>query len=99
MHRNHFSTERIDYRRFWQSLCWPYKKDTQKQRRDLTVTAHNMGFDPADVDWLSDCGYGEEEIEAALNDSDAFRALLSDVILLRCAYERRKNPCSGVTAD
>ena len=78
MHRNHFSTERIDYRRFWQSICWPYKKDTQKQRRDLTVTAHNMGFDPADVDWLSDCGYGEEEIEAALNDSDAFRALLSD---------------------
>lgn len=66
------------FERFWQSLCWPYKKDTQKQRRDLTVTAHNMGFDPADVDWLSDCGYGEEEIEAALNDSDAFRALLSD---------------------
>ena len=44
----------------------------------MTVTAHNMGFDSADVDWLSDCGYGEEEIEAALNDSDAFRALLSD---------------------
>ena len=78
MHRSHFSTERIDYMRFWQSLCWPYKKDARKQRRDLTVTAHNMGFDPADVDWLSDCGYGEEEIEAALNDSDAFRALLSD---------------------
>lgn len=76
MHRSHFSTERIDYMRFWQSLCWPYKKDAREQRRDLTATAHNMGFDQADVDY---CGYGEEEIEAALNDSDAFRALLFDV--------------------
>lgn len=37
-----------------------------------------MGFDPADVDWLLDCGYSEEEVEAALDDSVAFRALLSD---------------------
>ena len=79
MHCSHFSTERIDYMRFWQSLCWLYKKDAREQRRDLTAKAHNMGFDPADVDWLLDCGYGEEEIEAALNDSDAFRALLFDV--------------------
>ncbi len=42
------------------------------------MTAHNMGFDhPADGLAVG-CGYGEEEIEAALNDSDAFRALLSD---------------------
>ena len=78
LRRSHFSTERIDYMRFWQSLCWPYKKDKRKQRKDLTATAHNMGFNPADVDWLLDRGYSEEEVEAALDDSDAFRALLSD---------------------
>ena len=78
LRRSHFSTDRIDYMRFWQSLCWPYRKDKRNRQKDLAATAHNMGFDPADVDWLLDCGYSEEEVEAALDDSDAFRALLSD---------------------
>ena len=78
LHYSKFSTARIDYMRFWQSLCWPHKKANRKQRHDLAATAHNMGYDPTDVDWLLECGYSEEEIEAALNDSDVFRALLSD---------------------
>lgn len=73
-----FSTARIDYMRFWQSLCWPYKKVDRKHKNDLAATAHNMGYDPADVDWLLECGYNEEDIEAALQDSDTFHAMLSD---------------------